>query len=251
MQISGIDMKALELLAEEDPELAAKLALDYRKAMTVLARSDPSWFCQYVLRHEDTGAMIYQTPMHHEIHKTILASPRTLVWTYPGMGKCCASGSPVLLADGSWKPVEELREWTPLLTWDGHSPELKEVTGRSTPNGKRRCHRIELSNGALLYLTEHHPLLREDFQWTQARFLRAGDKIYGIGRLSLSGSGDFSVEEAEILGYLLGGRVLGKDVILRKINRSKKWSARREDLLCRAGWKIREHGRLSFHSFII
>lgn len=588
MQISGIDMKALELLAEEDPELAAKLALDYRKAMTVLARSDPSWFCQYVLRHEDTGAMIYQTPMHHEIHKTILASPRTLVWTYPGMGKaldvatpiptprgwrtmgelcvgeevfsssgqtcritaktpvlenrevfelvfdggatiradgdhlwlavsrrdrqrhnaphpvttremfssvradddranwrihcngpaqypeqelpihpyvlgawlgdgtsgdrvltfhkddqeifnrcraleggeppfpipgrehlqrgrigplafkkklkslgvfgrkgskfipevylrgseqqrrellaglldtdgtvssaglvefcsmqkclaegvvelaaslgfkpslrpgnallkgkvvgtryrvtftphypvfclarkqkahadalasltklgtsslryvvdvrrvettpvvcisvdspdhtflcgreyivthnCEASGSPVLLADGSWKPVEELREWTKLLTWDGHSPELKEVTGRSTPNGKRRCHRIELSNGALLYLTEHHPLLREDFQWTQARFLRAGDKIYGIGRLSLSGSGDFSAEEAEILGYLLGGRVLGKDVILRKINRNKKWSARREDLLRRAGWQIREHGRLS------
>jgi hypothetical protein len=134
----SLDLETLAQIAQEDPEYAARIARDYRKAMVVLARQDPSWFCQYVLRNERDGAMIRQSPAHVQIHQHVLANNRSLIWTYPGMGKCLATGTPILLRDGTWAAVETLSDWTEAWTWDGRSPDLVPITLRSADNGAQR-----------------------------------------------------------------------------------------------------------------
>ena len=57
----------IKSIAEDDPELADRLALEWRQAMIVLARNDPSAFCEYVLRNEKTSGPIYQHADHEEV----------------------------------------------------------------------------------------------------------------------------------------------------------------------------------------
>ena len=64
-----LDPRVIEEIAKEEPEYAAQLAREYRKAMIVLAREDPSWFCAYVLRNATDGSQIYQHSDHEALHR--------------------------------------------------------------------------------------------------------------------------------------------------------------------------------------
>jgi hypothetical protein len=59
-----LDLEAIRQLAEEDPDAAKEMVRKYRKAMIVLARNDPSWFCQYVLKNRDGAAAVESSHQH-------------------------------------------------------------------------------------------------------------------------------------------------------------------------------------------
>lgn len=246
-----LDPSVIEEIAKEDPEYAAQLAREYRKAMIVLARKDPSWFCAYVLKNEQNGAQIFQTPEHEAVHKKILECPRTVIWTYPGFGKCEKHNSKLLCADGTWVKVQDLTEPTKLLTWDERTGKLVTVTGQAHDNGMKHTLAITLSNGAVLNVTENHPIRAADLSWVRADQLTVGQQVVALGHLDLPDTGEASMpeDEAEILGYLLAGRVWrNESVIVRNINKSDKWSARRKELFERAGWTLAPYKQ---HSFVV
>jgi len=238
-----LDQVALATLARENPEYAATVARDYRRAMITLARKDPSYFCAYVLKNEKDGGQIYQHPDHELIQKAIMESSRTAIWTHPGCGKCSTRGTPILLASGAWAPVEALAEWTKVLTWDAHSDALKVVTARSTPDGIKPVVELDFADGRSQRVTLNHPLMGTDLLWRRADGFQVGDSVVCLRRLDLplemlTLEKDLPDDEAEILGYLLAGRVLRTgSVQLRTMGGSTKWSDRRKRLLGSAGWE--------------
>lgn len=67
-----------------------KAAAELAPAMARLAevsRTDPAVFCQYVLRHEQTGKPITLAPMHVEWHDMLDAHERVVLWTHTESGK--------------------------------------------------------------------------------------------------------------------------------------------------------------------
>lgn len=247
-----LDPAVIEEIAKEDPEYAAQLAREYRKAMIVLARKDPSWFCAYVLKNEQDGSQIFQAPEHEAIHKKILECQRTVIWTYPSMGKCEKRNAKILCADGTWIKVQDMVEPTKLLTWDEHTGKLVEVTGQAHDNGLKHTLAIQLSNGAVLNVTENHPIRAADLSWVRADQLVVGQHVVALGHLDLQDSQTEQTlpeDEAEILGYLLAGRVWrNESVVVRNINRSERWAARRKDLFERAGWALAPYKQ---HSHVV
>jgi hypothetical protein len=244
--INELYPEAIEAIAQEDPEYAAELARKYRRAMVVLSREDPNWFCQYVLRNERTTGPIRQTDQHKLIHDHLMARDEKGNWKNL---RCEVEGSKVLLASGTWLPIEELRHaWTPVLTWDTKSAELRTVQARAAYNGPQKCVCVHLENGHILRLTENHPLLADDWAWTQAKNLKVGQQVVTIRSVQLASTTDereIPDDEAEILGYLLAGSLQGKSIIVRKLDRSPKWSARRAKLFEAAGWEITKHKEMT------
>jgi len=214
----NLDLDLINQIAEEDPEAARDMIRQYRKAMIVLARNDPSWFCQYVLKNRG-GGMIRQQPHHHEMHKLILENQRSLIWTFPEAGKstqiaighvlwrlgkdpnksfgilsnaaqvasnligamkCEARGAKVLKSDGSWVEVQDLTDWTKVKTLDTATWQMIDVTARSAFNGHVRCHKIELANGHSMYVTPNHPLLVET---TSGRVWTQADQLVAGQRI--------------------------------------------------------------------
>lgn len=264
----SLSKEELEYIAKTDPELGNHLRREWRKAMIVLARNDPSYFCEYVLRDEKTGGPIYQTPDHIEMHQALRDYSRTVIWTYPGMGKtnqisigytlwqlgknpnqCEGTGAPILRADGVWVPIERLQHGRhPLLTWDGKGGTLKLVHGTSVPNGKQAVRVIRLSNGTEMRLTEEHPLMMEDGSWKAAWALAPGDSVRVLRRLDLDESyhtaeEELPADEAMALGFLLYGRIKDTRVVLPKLN-DAMWLARRSELFDRIGWRLKPVSRL-------
>lgn len=164
--------------------------------------------------------------------------------SYTVTHNCEVAGTPVLLADGSWSRIEDLAgKWTRVLTWDTRSSDLKEVTARASDNGPKQCICVHLENGHVMRVTENHPLMTEAWGWRRADQIKAGDNLVAIQHVQLgrhTSEAEFPDDEAEILGYLLAGRLCGKDVIVRKLDKSPKWSKRRESLFNAAGWEIRK-----------
>lgn len=156
---------------------------------------------------------------------------------------CEVAGSPVLLENGAWAPIESLTGWARVLTWDGVSPTLKTVTARSKPNGLSETVRITLSDGRVLQTTPNHPLMSADSVWKRADSIQPGEHLVCLRTLelpeiTLTPESDIPDDEAEILGYLLAGRSLRTgSVQLRTLGSNQKWSKRREKLLGSAGWK--------------
>lgn len=108
MKIPILDPKQIEQLSKEDPEFAAQLARQYRKAMIVLARTDPSWFCQYVLKEERGGGPIVQHPDHEELQRTVIENSRVAVWTHPGYGKALPINTEIPTTYG-WKLMKDIK----------------------------------------------------------------------------------------------------------------------------------------------
>ncbi len=194
-----LDLEKLQQMAEEDPDAAARMVRQYRKAMIVLARNDPAWFCQYVLKTRD-GGMIRQKPHHHAMHNMILENQRSVIWTFPECGKtlniavghvlwrlgkdhnrsfgilsnaaqtaantvaamkCEIRGTKVLKSDGSWAEVQDLTDWTRVKTLDTNTWQVIDVTARSAFNGHVSCYKIELDNGHIMHVTPNHPLFAD------------------------------------------------------------------------------------------
>ena len=70
--------------ADEQVRVAALRA---RTAIIEIARNDPSTFCGYVLKDEQTGKKITQAQMHDEWHDAITRHARLVLWSHVEAGK--------------------------------------------------------------------------------------------------------------------------------------------------------------------
>jgi hypothetical protein len=77
----------LATLSPEEKAALRGVARASRRARIRRARLDPSVFCEFVLRDEQTGRRIRQAPMHSRWHGLIDSHPRLVLWSHVDAGK--------------------------------------------------------------------------------------------------------------------------------------------------------------------
>jgi len=179
----------------------------------------------------------------------ILSNAAQMAANIVGAMKCEVKGTKVLRADGVWVPIESLVEWTKLKTLDPRTWRYVEVTGRSAFNSNERCYRIEFANGHTMRVTENHPLLvlaQDNYVWRAAKDIKPGNLVVAISDYSVeecTSADEVPPEAAELVGYLLAGRLDGDDIVVRKMNRQRGWIERRAEFFSKLGWTLRDNGK--------
>lgn len=240
----------IDTLSQEDPDLAERLFRDWQQSMVVLARHDPSAFCEYVLRNENTGGPIYQHKDHEEIHAAILKHPRTAIWTHPAFGKCVTAGSRVLLSSGRWVVIESLEGHDcELVAWDEYAMALKTVRARVWSDKTVPVVALKLANGVSVTATRDHPFMVDTYKWVRAGDLTLSDGILSVSNLILPKTEQRTTvlesEEALLLGFMLSGRISGENVIVRKVRGRPEYEKQRNELIESVGWSVKPYQRLT------
>ncbi len=111
---------------------------------------------------------------------------------------CVPAGEEIVLADGSFVPVEKLIEravesdGVQVLSWDGCGLTPRPVEELFINPAPAELIRITLKNGNALTLTPNHKVLvdRGDLEWVPARELKAGDGLLSAQTTGLNGAGE-------------------------------------------------------------
>jgi acetyl-CoA synthase len=109
---------------------------------------------------------------------------------------CVPKGEEIVLADGSFVPVEKLIEQAvesdgvKVLSWDGCSLRPKPVEELFINPAPAELLRITLENGNALTLTPNHKVLvdRDDLEWVPAQELKVGDGLVTARTTYLNGA---------------------------------------------------------------
>lgn len=122
--------------------------------------------------------------------------------------RCMLPGTPVLMADGSWKAIEEIRVGEKVIAYD------LDTGGRAArtvlyehDNGVKDVYEIVLSNGRSITCTTNHPLLTRARKWLS---IELGLKA-GVSVVVLNEAGD-GWAEAEIQSITYAGQSQTYDI---------------------------------------
>lgn len=117
-------------------------------------------------------------------------------------GKCLAPSTPIAMADGTYKRVEDVRAGDSVLTIneDTYALEPKPVK-HLHDNGVKDTLRVVTRSGQLIELTPNHPLLANN-TWTEARDLKLGDLV-AVPRSTVFGNKQIPKHELDMLAIWL------------------------------------------------
>jgi hypothetical protein len=96
---------------------------------------------------------------------------------------CFAAGTPVTMADGSRKPIEEVRAGDEVLAFDGKSDTVKRVYVREADHVRELWYRSEEGELRRLETTDEHLLWVDGKDWIPARKVEVGDNLMSLGKL--------------------------------------------------------------------
>lgn len=210
--------KQMQRLVLRDPARAQKMLDEYEQAVVSLARKDSALFCEYVLRDELTHKPIENSPTHEMLHELVNNNDRLVIWAHPELGKCEMAGAKVLLADGSWKNIETIREPVDIATYHRG----KWVTAKAGPSAAQAelmaCYEVELVDGRLLRASHNHPFAVMDrtgagARWTPTSELSPGMSILAADCLpdvEPGEGGGLTEKEAALAGFLAHGTFIGQ-----------------------------------------
>jgi DNA polymerase-3 subunit alpha len=121
-----------------------------------------------------------------------------------GFNKCLTGDTEIEMADGSRKPITQIRDGDLVLTKDG------PFTARGVrPSGVRRVGRLRLANGMSLRCTPDHPLFTQR-GWVNAAELTPDDFV-AVARELPTGVARVPAHMPALLGYALSEGSLGYD----------------------------------------
>lgn len=192
---------------EETPELAlhSEEMVRIMKDPVLWARhhldSDPRWYQEQILRHPH--------------NRKVLRCGRRI-------GKCIAEGQRVLLADGSYVPVETLylnQEKQQVVSLGpnvrNQVSELYEVSD----NGMKEVFRVTTRRGLSIELTGNHPLLTAD-GWVEVDDLTVGEYLATPNQLAYFGQNDTRSEAfVGLLAYLVTSCVASENLLSLEIKK--------------------------------
>jgi DNA polymerase-3 subunit alpha len=119
-----------------------------------------------------------------------------------GFNKCLTADTLIELADGSRKPITEIRTGDVVLTKDGSA----QAFG-TRPSGLRQVGRLTLANGMTLRCTPDHPIFTQR-GWVNVEDLSADDFV-AVARTLPCGPVGVQPHQAALLGYALSEGSLG------------------------------------------
>lgn len=166
---------------------------------------------------------------------------------------CEVTGASILHADGSWKPIESIKEEVDLLTIDPFTMEQKVVrAGPAEYNGKKSYIKIKTETDREVQVTEEHPLFTLRKGWVPAREVTHADKILCVNHTQVDQRGivdPITPQKAMMLGALAQGWQVDfsyhitspHDAIrsqLRECARVMEWDWDRVKYNSKIGWRI-------------
>jgi replicative DNA helicase len=128
-----------------------------------------------------------------------------IVAARPSMGKCLASDSEIVLADGSVATIEEIyrgRE-AQLLTLGNDFKFKLTAPSAYVDDGHKPVYRVTTRLGRSVETTLSHPFLTLD-GWQQLERLKVGDRVAVPRAVAVFGRGEMRECEVKLLAYLLG-----------------------------------------------
>jgi len=126
----------------------------------------------------------------------------------PGVGKCLLENSRVLLSNGNYKKIQDVREGDEVVslnekTWKLESRRVKKCID----SGRQQMYKLETFLGKSICVTKEHPFLTID-GWKSLEDLKVGDYIALPRKLKYFGNKRIGKEKARLLGYLLADGTL-------------------------------------------
>jgi hypothetical protein len=94
---------------------------------------------------------------------------------------CFVEGTPIMMADGSVKPIEEIRVGDEVMAFDGKSDTVKRVHQRESDHVREVWYRSEEGELRRLETTDGHLLWIEGKEWIPARKAETGDNLMSLG----------------------------------------------------------------------
>jgi DNA polymerase-3 subunit alpha len=121
-----------------------------------------------------------------------------------GFNKCLTADTWIEMADGTTKPITEIRAGDRVLTKDGVFP-----AGPARPSGVRRVGRLTLANGMTIRCTPDHPVFTQR-GWVNAADVTSADFV-AVAHEVVSGNEAVPDHLPALLGYALSEGSLGYD----------------------------------------
>ena len=132
-----------------------------------------------------TNAMQKSTELTGTFVSLTFSKAEALLWTpymniiHESSWFCLAEGTPVLLADGTEKPIQEVSAGECVRTFESDSQPVLAVFD----NGSKECFEIELTDGRIITATAEHQfsVVRDGTRcWVPLKELTEGDEIVSL-----------------------------------------------------------------------
>lgn len=118
--------------------------------------------------------------------------------------KCCVETQPVLLHDGSVRPMAEIEEWDLVPSLGSASTVSVGRVSWKSDRFKRPCVAIETRQGHKAKVGKDHPI-RQWNRWTPAGLLKRGDRIAVVRRAGeFTGCIILRDAEVEFIAFMIG-----------------------------------------------
>jgi predicted phage terminase large subunit-like protein len=157
----------------------------------------------------------------------------------PRHGKCVVAGTPVTLATGERKPIEQVCHSDMVISLTiGHNSSRARVIANHE-NGARPVLKITLLSGRYIVCTENHPLLTVA-GWRPADALKVGDAIAAHRRITAEGE-PLEPDLAALLGYIVGdGTNTPSAKQIHFTSATPEIVTHLSEILRRRGWELRK-----------
>lgn len=118
-------------------------------------------------------------------------------------GKCVIIGTMILMSDGSYKPIEDVRAGDTVMSLGADLKITENRVSASFSTGVQPVYRITTSSGRSVVVTAEHPLYGVN-GWTPAGNFKPNDWIAVPRNYRFSGGATADAKRMRLLGYLLG-----------------------------------------------
>jgi len=134
---------------------------------------------------------------------------RLLLTMPPRHGKCLAKGTPVMMADGTWKYIEDICRSDMVQAIDFEYNTTVQTVVATQFNGVKPVLKLTLFSGRELTCTDNHPVLTVH-GWKEAGAIKAGDSIAALRQFGIPNGEPLPWGFASLMGYLTGDGSFGK-----------------------------------------
>ena len=119
---------------------------------------------------------------------------------------CMTGNTRILMAGGSWRPLDTIRPGEHVMTWD--NGELTErVVEAFLPQGKAKVYQVKTGNHTVS-ATGNHPFLvarDDDYEWVRTDELQRGDRLVVLGQWDGGENPrQLTEEDSWALGFMYG-----------------------------------------------
>ena len=117
----------------------------------------------------------------------------------PGTSKPVWEETPILMGDGSYKPLRDIRVGEYVIGRSGNGRQVKEVHLQ----GRLNCVSLNCASGRELVLAPDHPVMTPD-GWVEAGKLQIGDLVGLMHSPKIQSKSERGIDEFSLAGYFVG-----------------------------------------------